>query len=63
MQRYLSSYDDQASGWERALYDFLAEKQRLARLAITFGCATPEAVQRHGGLLAVTRRSGADTSW
>ena len=28
MQRYLSFYDDVASGWERALYAFLAEKQR-----------------------------------
>ena len=28
MQRYLTDYDDSASGWERALYAFLAEKQR-----------------------------------
>ena len=28
MQRYLTDYDDTASGWERALYAFLAEKQR-----------------------------------
>ena len=30
MQRYLTDYDDSASGWERALYAFLAEKQRRA---------------------------------
>ncbi len=28
MQRYLTDYDESASGWERALYAFLAEKQR-----------------------------------
>lgn len=28
VQRYLTDYDDTASGWERALYAFLVEKQR-----------------------------------
>ena len=28
MQPYLSSYDDRASGWQRALYAFLGEEQR-----------------------------------
>ena len=28
MQRYLTDYDDTAATWERALYAFLAEKER-----------------------------------
>lgn len=58
MQRHLTDYDDTASGWERALYAFLAEKQRRSGSE-----RTTQAYSRMLHSVAVKRQSRRPASW